>query len=487
MRLKGPAVRYLKVQRLQPSVAKRRKSSIGEESLSGLSPAAASLATTLNIHAAVIGGGVSGLASALRLAERGASVTLFESDEALGGLGATFDVRGVALEKFYHCLLPSDDALLGMLIELGLERSIHWRRTGMGFMHRGRIYSLNTALDVLRFAPLPMVDRLRMGWMGLRAQSRTDFRELDEWAIADFLRSHVGDRAYEVLWKPLLDAKLGDGHAGIPALWLISRIQREKSSQKEVKGFVDGGYRAIVAAIERALHGRGVDVRTKSKALAIERDGERMRVRLEGGASESFDCVVSTAPLIDFQRMTSGLGLDAKLAGLKLDYQGVISGVFLMKRALTKYYWMPVVDCGATCQGAIEMSNLVPVERSHGLHVNYLVNYTHRDGELYRKSDAELLALYRADLARLFPGSEREIAEAHLFRAPYVEPIWPLGFSQKKPKGSVIPGRLYLASTAQVYPHVNSWNSCVEVVEGVVAELERDVAGRLQPVGARGA
>src|SRR5258705_10688993 len=157
----------------------------------------------------------------------------------------------------------------------------------------------------------------------------------------------------------------------------------------------------------------------KSKALALERDGERMRVRLAGGASQSFDTVVSTAPLIEFQRMTVGLGLDARLSALKLDYQGVISGVFLMKRPLTKYYWMPVVDCGATCQGAIELSNLVPVEHSHGLHVNYLVNYTHRDGDLYRKSDAELLALYRADLAKLFPGSEHDIAEQFLFRAPY--------------------------------------------------------------------
>src|SRR4030095_8696006 len=230
MRLYGSGVRYLTVRRVQPVGVKRRKSLIGEERLLALSPAAAHLATTLNIHAAVIGGGISGLASAFRLAERGATVTLFETDEALGGLGTTVDVRGGSLEKFYHCLLPSDDALLGMLKSLGLEPSIHWQRTGMGFMHRGRIYSLNTALDLLRFGPLPLWDRLGMGWMGLRAQSRTDFRELDEWAIADFLKEHAGERAYRVLWKPLLDAKLGDGHAGIPALWLISRIQREKSS-----------------------------------------------------------------------------------------------------------------------------------------------------------------------------------------------------------------------------------------------------------------
>jgi len=35
----------------------------------------------------------------------------------------------------------------------------------------------------------------------------------------------------------------------------------------------------------------------------------------------------------------------------------------------------------------------------------------------------------------------------------------------------VIPGRLYLACTAQVYPRVNSWNSCCDVVESMMPAL----------------
>lgn len=438
----------------------------------------------MNFHAAVIGGGISGLASAFRLAERGASVTLLESDDGLGGLGGSFDYRGVALEKFYHCLLPGDDALLGLLRDVGLDRRIVWRRTSMSFMHRRRIYSLNTALDLLRFGPLPFTDRLRMAWMGLRAQRRTDYATLDRITVADFVKREAGERAYRLLWKPLLDAKLGDGHAGIPALWLVSRIQREKSSQKEVKGYVEGGYRAIVDALEAALRARGVRIRLGTKVSAIERDGARMALRLGDGTREDFDGVVVTAPLVDSQRMAGKL-LGPALSGLRMDYQGVLSGVFLMRRKLTGAYWMPVVDSGAACQGVIEMSNLVPVERSHGLHVNYLVNYTHRNGELYRKSDAEILDLYRDDLARLFPGSESTIVDRYLFRAPFVEPIWPLGYGATRPAPSVIPGRLYLACTAQVYPNVNSWNSCCEVVDRMAAAFDAEAVKSDRPVEAR--
>jgi protoporphyrinogen oxidase len=194
-------------------------------------------------------------------------------------------------------------------------------------------------------------------------------------------------------------------------------------------------------------------------------------VRLDDGTLERFDTVVATSPLPQFQRMTAGLGLDPRLADLKLDYQGVLSGVFLTRAPLTHFYWMPWVDSGATAQGVIEMSNLVPLERAHGLHVNYLVNYTHRDGELFKRPDEEILGLYRKDLEALYPEAARTIVDQFLFRAPFVEPIWMLNYSRLVPPTSVIPGRLYLACTAQVYPRVNSWNSCCDVVENMMPQL----------------
>ena len=128
------------------------------------------------------------------------------------------------------------------------------------------------------------------------------------------------------------------------------------------------------------------------------------------------------------------------------------------------------------------MSNLVPLGRSQGLYVTYLVNYTHRNSDLYRKSDADLLAGYRTDLERLFPEAGRTVVDQFLFRAPFVEPIWTLGYNQKCPPTSVIPGRLYLACTAQVYPRVNSWNSCCDVVEHMAAKIAAET--QAQPGGA---
>lgn len=428
------------------------------------------------LHAAVIGGGISGLASAYRIAALGHRVTLFEGEDYLGGLGTTFPYRDGHLERFYHCILPHDDALIALIRELGLDSQLQWRQTRMGFMYQTKTYPLNTARDLLSFGPLNFFERLRMGLLGLRARFRGLDEELDQVTAADWIRSMAGDRAFEILWKPLLSAKIGDHYPALPALWLSSRMNREKSTGPELKGCLANGYRSLIDAFEKALRAHGAEIRLKTRIVRIDRDGEAMSLVLDGGGTEVFDYVVATSPLVQFQRMTARLGLPSAIAQLKLDYQGVVSGVFLTEKPLTEYYWMPFVDSGTTSQGAIEMSNLVPLERSNGLHVNYLVNYTHRDSTLFQKSDAEMLALYRADLERLYPEAAATIVDEFLFRAPYVEPIWMLNYRRLAPPTSVIPGRLYLACTAQVYPRVNSWNSCCEVVEGMMPALAAETA-----------
>jgi protoporphyrinogen oxidase len=347
------------------------------------------------LNAAVIGGGISGLASAYRIAGLGHRVTLLESEDYLGGLGTTFPYEDGHLERFYHCILPNDGALLGFIKDLGLGEELLWRETKMGFMYRRQIFPLNTAMDLLRFSPLTFPERLRMGLMGIRARYAGLDPELDGVTAAEWVRGMAGERAFNILWKPLLSAKIGDHYAALPALWLSSRMNREKNTGPEQKGCLKRGYRSLIDAFKTGLESRGTTVRMKTKVEAIERAGEGMAIRFQDGHVENYDFVVSTVPLVLFQQLTRGLALDPALSGLKLDYQGVISGVFLTRAPLTHYYWMPFVDSGAMAQGAIEMSNLVPLERSKGLHVNYLVNYTHRSGELYSRTDQQLLDGYR--------------------------------------------------------------------------------------------
>ena len=171
-----------------------------------------------NKSIAILGGGISGLTCALRLAQAGHSVTIYEGSEQLGGLGTFFEHGGRTFEKFYHCTLPSDGPLLRTLEALGIRDEVYWRPTTFAYAHAGKFFPLNTAVDLLKFAPLRFLDRIRVGITGLVGRLVSD-KGLDDVTTVSWLTKLSGKNAFAKFWKPMLEAKFGDRYHDVPALW----------------------------------------------------------------------------------------------------------------------------------------------------------------------------------------------------------------------------------------------------------------------------
>src|SRR3954469_21627213 len=169
-------------------------------------PAAPMKSARSTASVAVIGGGISGLTAAFRLAQGGARVTLYEASGELGGLGTFFEHKGRTFEKFYHCMLPSDGPLLALLSELGLRDEVYWKPTSFGYWHKDQVLPLNTPRDLLKFTPLGFFSRLRVGFTGLYGSKVSD-AGLDDISAVDWLTKLSGRRAFNTFWKPMLQAK----------------------------------------------------------------------------------------------------------------------------------------------------------------------------------------------------------------------------------------------------------------------------------------
>ena len=111
----------------------------------------------------VVGGGILGATLALRLAQRGHRVTLFEAADHLGGLADAWQLGDVVWDRHYHVTLLSDSHLRGLLAELGLEAEIRWTETKTGFYTDGRLHSLSSTWEFLRFPPLGLVGQAAAG------------------------------------------------------------------------------------------------------------------------------------------------------------------------------------------------------------------------------------------------------------------------------------------------------------------------------------
>jgi protoporphyrinogen oxidase len=422
---------------------------------------------------AVIGGGIAGLACCHYLSRAGVKVTLFESSDQFGGLGTFFRYGDAYLERFYHCMLPGDDNLLELLRDLGIEDRVYWRTAEFGFMSDGRLYGLNTPAELLAFSPLPLISRLRVGLTALYA-STIPADGLDDITAEQWLTRLCGRRAFEIFWKPMFQAKFGDRYHEIPALWFWTRFNREKGTKKEVKGYIRGGYRYLTDRLVSSLRDRGVVLRLNAPVHSLRLDGQRRPVLHSGDSHHLFDHVVVTTPLSHCRTLANNDTMEPwnRRVSPDIDYQGVVNVVLILRRGLTPYYWVAAMDGRFPFQGIVESSVLLEKEDAGGHHLVYLMNYLHRNDERFKKGDAEVISEAVQGLAALFPGfRQSDIVDQFVFRAPYVEPLYTLGYLSKKPPEELVPGRVYLATSSQVYPAVTSWNSSVGLAQKVATQV----------------
>lgn len=425
----------------------------------------------------IIGGGIAGLTTAHYLLEAGFEPVVLESSDHLGGLGAHFEHEGVTLDRYYHVLLDSDADLCRLLADLGLAERLVWRETGMGFMVDRVLYPFNTPLDLLRFGALNLIDRLRTGFGALYiTKFKRHALDLDGIPAIPWLKQVFGVRVLARIWDPLLRAKFGDRRDRVPAYWIWNTLNREKNGGQEVKGYVEGGYRAITETLRASIERRGGTVRCQAPVEWLEstHDGACLSV---GGAEERFDAVISTVPMGLLQRVARG-ALAAQVPSASLQYQGCVNVLLLLRRRLSPFYWTAVVDDAFPFQGVVETTHVIPTEWTGGRHLVYLMNYCDATTETYQRSD-DLLKQQAIDgLARLYPGFTRaDVETIYVFRAPHVEPVWTVGYLHQRPPARIGDSRVYLCTTAQAYPRVTAWNTSVGLAKDTVAAIATDLRG----------
>ncbi|OBC04160.1 MULTISPECIES: FAD-dependent oxidoreductase [unclassified Gordonia (in: high G+C Gram-positive bacteria)] len=427
----------------------------------------------------VIGGGIAGLVVAYRLAQRNVPVTVLEQGTQLGGLGVEGEIGGHPIERFYHCIMPSDDALLELLDDLGLRESIEWRSTTMGMLVDRHRYPFNTPLDLLRFRALSILERVRFGAVSVTLRYLGRGKDLDHMTTEAWLSELYGPAVWAKLLKPMLGAKFGDAFSLVPARYIYERLGREKNVA--VRGYPSGGYRSIVEALCQAIRDRGGIVETSARVTAVTETSSGVEVALDDRVITS-DFLVSTVPIPVLHQLADE-SLRAALPPAEHTYQGVVNAAFLLRKPLDGHYWSPVIGCDTEFDGVIEMSALSGTHRYGDHSLVYTMKYTTRDSPLFSEDSDAIAARWTSQLCALYPDriASDDVLAAKVFAAPFVEPIPFVGQSQQISDGHVPNTRLSIATTTQLYPDVTSWNSSTRLAESVA----RRVATAAVSVGTR--
>ena len=227
----------------------------------------------------IIGGGAAGLAAALELTSRGHFAEVFEAAPFLGGQASTFEVGGGQLERGYHHLFVSDTDMVDLINELGLGDSLEWLESKVGLFHGGRVWDFATPMDLLKFSPLPFVQRIRLGLWTFLLQKTRDWRKFEGVTAAEWTRDHMGEDAYRVIWEPMLRGKFGDYYDQVSMTWLWGkiylRVASRKRMQKERLGYPMCSFGRVFDACGERIESQGGRVHIGAAVKQVNVEGGR--------------------------------------------------------------------------------------------------------------------------------------------------------------------------------------------------------------------
>jgi len=403
----------------------------------------------------VVGGGVSGLATAYflsRSAGRDVDVTLVESDR-LGGKVLTRTVAGHPVDMGPDALLVRVPAMQSMLDDLGLAGDVVGPGVNGAFIwSRGRLRPLpaSTVFGV----PAKLLPLLRSGLLsplGIARASldlvlpRRRVPAAADVSVGDLVRPRFGAQVFDRLVDPLLGgvhagrADLLSSRSAVPEIDALARRSRSiylGTRAKPAPGqsgpalvTLPGGLGQLIDALRGAID--DCDIRLGTSVKRLERTPAGYLVRLTDGTEVEADEVVFATPAHATAELLADLSPEASAACAEIPYADVASLTLVYPReALAQEpagtgFLVPPEE-GLLLVGCSWLSTKWPHLSDPSVVLIRAMVGRYGDQRFTSMSDGELVDRVHGELMRTM-GLTSEPTEAHVQRWPRAMPQYLVG------------------------------------------------------------
>jgi len=459
----------------------------------------------------IVGGGVSGLATAFRLrrANPTLAITVLEARERAGGNVGTEVRDGFRLEIGPNGFLDSKPGMMQLCRDLGLgDRMIaasEGSRKNRFVFVRGRMQKLPGGLAALLTTPLLS---LRGKWAMLTEPFRRRGNVAGDESIAEFVTRRAGKQAADIF----ADALVTGIHGGDPAqLSVAAAFPRLPVMEREHGSIIRGFMRAakqkrldaeargeprpgparmwsfpegLGVVVESLVRELGASLRLNTAVQRIERDtsGQRWLVRGSDGESWPAEAVVLTSPAYAQAETLSELdpALASELAAITYNRIGVVLLGYRqadVPGSLDGFGYIAPQNTRRDVLGVQWCSSIFPDRAPPGMVLwRALVGGVHR-GELLDGSDEQLRQVVHDEM-RATMGVRGEPAFTHIVRWPRAIPQYVVGHLDRVQRMEAAAGKhrgLFLTGNAFHGIALNDCASQAEVIAGKVAEYVASV------------
>jgi protoporphyrinogen oxidase len=375
----------------------------------------------------IIGAGMTGLVAGYRLSQKGYKVTIYEKGSDIGGLMGGFKIADTSLEKTYHHIFKTDKYIIDLIKELGLGSKLKWYPDKTALFYDHKMYPFMGAIDLLKFKPLNLIDKLRLGLVKIWLERDGNWEKYEAITADEWMKKWCGKRAYEVIWEPLLKGKFDKYYDKVSMVWMWARIHTRANSDGHL-GYLEGGFQQITDRLAKRIKENGGEIllNTEFRALASPPKADRLAPTIYTGPSK------------------------------EIDYLGAVCVVFTSEQSLSPYYWHNINDVHSPFLCFIQHTNLVDKKNYGGKNVYYLGAY----GD--PKQNVNNWFKY---LKKIFPEFEEKLVEEkQVFRFDKAQHVADIKY---KIPNSKLKKNVYVANFAQIYPEDRGINFAVREGEKI--------------------
>ena len=402
---------------------------------------------------AVLGAGPMGLAAAYQLVLDGHQPVIFEADDRIGGMAASFDFSGLQVERYYHFHCTSDAGFLALLKELEIADHMNWAETRMGYWFNNQLQAWGNPIALLRFRGLSLIGKIRYGLMAFCATKRQDWTSLDTIEATAWIKKWVGDNVYEIMWQNLFEYKFHHYTGNLSAAWIWSRIRRLGRSRynlfQEKLGYLDGGSQTLLNAMQLFLEKHGAELNLGQRVTRVVTDERQVSSVETSTGHYEFTKVISTIPLPYIPQIFSNLPKDIIKKYKSVNNIAVVCVIVKLAKRISKNFWVNINDPNMDIPGLVEYSNLRPTKDS----IVYVPFYLPGEDAKYLEADEFFIAKVKKYLMQINPKiTEPDFLDVKASRYRFAQPICEPEFLKKLPPAKLPIEGLWIADTCYYYP-----------------------------------
>lgn len=400
------------------------------------------------MNVAVIGAGPAGLTCALKLAESGIHVDIYESDSTVGGMTKSFELWGQRVDLGPHRFFSKDDRINNFWLEqVGKDYIMVDRLTRIYYDKKFFLYpvkAMNALVNLGFFKAIACIfSYFKAQAFGKNKGKETTF---EEWVSNKF-----GYMLYSIFFKTYSERLWGIKCSELDADFARQRIKgldmleviksalfhsggtKHKTLLEQFAYPKMGGgipYDTISEKIKKL--GSNVYLNTPIKGISVNNGKANGIIDMED-KFRPYDYVVSTAPFTEMLCSIEELGKDIHDIAKSLIYRNTtLVYLEVANKEIFKDNWIYVHDTNVTFGRMTNFRNWSPfMLNGKDTSILCLEYWSYDKDELWNLSDSQMISLAKEEIVKTGLVKNDELKDGYVIKMHRSYPVYNTGYQEK--------------------------------------------------------